>query len=430
MKKCLILGGGFAGLSSAVYLSKAGIKVELIEASPKLGGRAYSLTDTETGSVIDNGQHILMGCYKETLKFFDLINATGNLEFQKNLKVNFVKKGFELVPLKADTYYYPLNLLAGILNYKALSFSESLRLISFFIRLSFIPEKDLKGLSVYDWLEKETQTENIRKAFWEILCVGALNTNIRKASAITFANILKKLFLRGNKSANIILPKHGLSESYCDNSQKFIEGNGGNVFCSEKIEELIFNSDKLIKVITSKREISYFDFVISTMPLYSLEKVVNDISILTKLQLTYSSILSIHIWLNKNKLEKTFYGLINSKVHWVFNHGTHLTLVISDANGIIELTKEELFEIAVEELNKYLNISRKEIRNYKVLKEKRATYVPSNDIIGDRPFTITEFTNFLLAGDWVETGLPSTIESAVFSGRIAAEIIISNQGRN
>ncbi|MGA8263233.1 MAG: FAD-dependent oxidoreductase, partial [Ignavibacteriaceae bacterium] len=161
-----------------------------------------------------------------------------------------------------------------------------------------------------------------------------------------------------------------------------------------------------------------------------LGKVVNDISILTKLQLTYSSILSIHIWLNKNKLEKTFYGLINSKVHWVFNHGTHLTLVISDANGIIELTKEELFEIAVEELNKYLNISRKEIRNYKVLKEKRATYVPSNDIIGDRPFTITEFTNFLLAGDWVETGLPSTIESAVFSGRIAAEIIISNQGRN
>jgi squalene-associated FAD-dependent desaturase len=429
MKKCLILGGGFAGLTSAVYLARAGIKVEVIEASPKLGGRAYSLTDPETDTIIDNGQHILMGCYKETLKFFDLINARGNLSYQENLQVNFVREGFNLVPLKTDEFFYPFNLLIGILRYKALNFIERLKLLFLFIKLPFISEKDIENLAVYDWLKKEKQTEDIIKSFWEILCVGALNTNPRKASAIVFADILKKIFLSGNNSATIILPGKGLSETYCDNSQKFIEENDGKISCSEKIEELYFGPDKVTGIRTNKREITDFDSIISAIPLYSLEKVVSNITELTNLNLNYSSILTIHIWLKENNIEKTFYSLINSKIHWVFNHGSHLTLVRSDANDIIESTKEELFEIAAEELSKFLNISRENIANYKIIKEKRATFIPSIDIIEKRPLPITGFKNFFLAGDWVETRLPSTIESAVFSGRIAAEIILSQQGR-
>ena len=169
MKKCLILGGGFSGLAAASYLSNAGINVELIEASPKLGGRAYSMMDIETNTIIDNGQHILMGCYKETLKFFELIKAADNLTFQKHLRVNFVKEGFRIFPLKASALPYPLNLLIGILNYKALKLSERIKLISFFMKLPFLPYKDLKFLSVYDWLEMEGQNENIKKSFWDIL---------------------------------------------------------------------------------------------------------------------------------------------------------------------------------------------------------------------------------------------------------------------
>jgi uncharacterized protein with NAD-binding domain and iron-sulfur cluster len=129
MKKCLVLGGGIAGLTTAVYLSKSGYKIELIEASPKPGGRAYSFKDSETGTIIDNGQHILMGCYKEALSFLELINATANLEFQKHLRINFVKEDFRPYPLEAKQIFYPFNLALGILSYNALSFSERLRLI-------------------------------------------------------------------------------------------------------------------------------------------------------------------------------------------------------------------------------------------------------------------------------------------------------------
>ena len=111
-------------------------------------------------------------------------------------------------------------------------------------------------------------------------------------------------------------------------------------------------------------------------------------------------------------------------MHWVFNHGTHLTLVISDANDLVELTKEEILEIAATELKKYLNIPGEKITNFKFIKEKRATFVPSIETLDKRPLAITKFANLFLAGDWIETGLPSTIESAVKSGRVAAELIL------
>jgi uncharacterized protein with NAD-binding domain and iron-sulfur cluster len=159
--------------------------------------------------------------------------------------------------------------------------------------------------------------------------------------------------------------------------------------------------------------------------LYSLQKTVDDSSLYNNLELDYSSILSIHIWLNQNKLEKTFYGLIDSQIHWIFNHGSHLTLVISDANEFIEKSKEEIIELISCELKKYVNIGREEIKAFKIIKEKRSTFIPGNKILKTRPTNKTEYSNFFLAGDWTDTGLPSTIESAAKSGRMAAELILN-----
>ncbi len=114
MKKCIVVGAGFSGLTSAVYLSKAGFQVEVIEASKKLGGRAYSLTDKDTQTIIDNGQHILMGCYTDTLKFLKKIGAYKNLEVQKKLKVNFLKENNILLPLDCSSFFYPFNLLSWV----------------------------------------------------------------------------------------------------------------------------------------------------------------------------------------------------------------------------------------------------------------------------------------------------------------------------
>ena len=110
-------------------------------------------------------------------------------------------------------------------------------------------------------------------------------------------------------------------------------------------------------------------------------------------------------------------------MHWMFNHDSHITLVISDADRLMGLSGEEIFKISCGELDKYAGIKEENITAYKVIKEKRATFIPSNDISGKRPGTETGIKNLFLAGDWIETGLPSTIESAVKSGRIAAGLL-------
>ncbi len=430
MKKCIVIGGGFAGLTSAAYLSKAGIKVELLEASPKLGGRAYSFIDKDSGSTIDNGQHIMMGCYKETLKFFRLIKADKNLIYQKRLKVNFVKENFNVVPLESHSAPYPLNLILALLKYKALSINDRFLLLKFFLKLSFVPAKNLKGKTIFDWLQNEKQNDKIQKAFWDILAVGALNTNINSASAEIFRIILHEIFLSGNFSAAIILPKYGLSDTYCNASRKFIENNGGNINLLERVLEFKITENRVTGIITDKRIISGFDYVISAIPLFALDNIKTEIDFISKIELAYSSILSIHIWLKENKFEESFYGLINSKVHWVFNHEDHLTLVISDAEKFIEKSKVEIIDIVISEMEKYFRVKKDDILSYKIIKEKRATFIPANDILNKRPEAKTNIKNFYLAGDWTNTGLPSTIESAVKSGNTAANLIIRELENN
>ncbi|MHB8581429.1 MAG: hydroxysqualene dehydroxylase HpnE [Ignavibacteriaceae bacterium] len=425
MKKCIVVGGGFAGLTAAVYLAKSGFKVELIESSSKLGGRAYSFKDKSSGSVIDNGQHILMGCYEETLKFIKLIKAEENFHFQKRLEVNFLAPGYKILPLKSFPVFYPLNLLLGLLNYEAITFFERLKLLKFILMLPFTSNKKLERMNVSEWLKRGHQNDNIIKAFWRIIAVGALNTNIEKASARIFADILKKIFLRGNSSATVVLPSYGLSESYCNHAQKFLEENNGKICFSEPVLSMQTENEKISEIITSKRTIMDFDFVVSAVPLFSLEKFLAD-SFDNKICLRYSSILSVHIWLRENTLTKAFYALIDSTVHWIFNHGNHLTIVISDANELLDESKEEIFELVMNAVEKFTNIKKELVIQYKIIKEKRATFIPSNDIINNRPPARTKLKNVFLAGDWTDTHLPSTIESAVKSGRTAAEIIIGH----
>ncbi len=447
MKKVIVIGGGFAGLTAAAYLSNSNHKVELIEASPKLGGRAYSFKDDLNGSVVDNGQHILMGCYKETLKFLRLIGADKNFIFQERLKVNFLNDKGRLFKLEATKLFYPLNLLFGLLNFEALSFIDRLRLLKFFLKLYFYSDEELKRLTVHQWLVLEGQNEEIRKTFWDFLAIGALNTNTKKASAKVFGDILKEIFFKGNEAATIVLPAKGLTESYCSEAQSFIEKKGGTINLSEQVIGCEILDDEITKVITSKRTLNDFDFVISSVPWFALDKLYKDDEI--NLNFEHSAILTIHIWLNEGvkgnselvsesqpvkkmlkqvqhdnvtgKFKEDFYGLIGSPVHWIFNHKDYITLVSSDANELIDKTKEELFEMALEELKKYAGIEKEEIKSYKVIKEKRSTFIPDNESIDKRPNIKTKIKNLFLAGDWVNTGLPSTIESAVKSGRIVAE---------
>jgi squalene-associated FAD-dependent desaturase len=459
MKKCIVIGGGFAGLSASAYLSDAGYKVELIEASPKLGGRAYSFLYKETNTLIDNGQHIMMGCYHDTMSFLSLIGALDKVQVQEKMRVNFLKPGFELHELKTSSLPYPINFFNAILNFTAVTFRDRLSILRLFIKLPFLSERDLAKLSVDEFLIRENQNENVKKAFWEILCVGALNTSLQKASAKMLVDVLKIIFLHGSKGSRLVIPKEGLSEMYCDSTKQFIERKGGSIALSEKVEEIVIEKGKAAAIRTNKRTIDDFDFVICAVPFYALERMFSPSRLKTietvskkninlvlvginpdesvkanslmnhfngfpdEHDLRYSSILNVHVWLKQNDLENNFYGLIDSKVHWVFSHTSHINCVISDADYLMPLSDDEIMSMIFSELQRFMNINKQDVNTYFIVKEKRATFVPSKEILNNRSGTETEIKNLFLAGDWVNTGLPSTIESAVKSGRMAADVI-------
>ena len=321
MKKCLVIGGGFAGLTASSYLVNSGFQIKLIEASPKLGGRAYSFIHKPTNTRIDNGQHIMMGCYNETLKFLELIGASDKIEIQDRLSVNFLKPGFERHQLKASSLLYPFNLLSAIYNYSVISLLERLAVLRFFLKLPFFSHRDLSKMSVDDLLIRENQNENVKKAFWEILCVGALNTNLQKASAKVFIDILKEIFLKGSLGSKIILPKTSLSEMYCEPAKQFIEKKGGRIFLSERVEEIVVEKNKAVEVRTDRRSITDFDFVICAVPHYALERIVRSSSHASHFELVSES---EHEYKDKIKLLKQspydgqhdyFHSIIQS-----FNH--------------------------------------------------------------------------------------------------------------
>ncbi|PKL82711.1 MAG: hypothetical protein CVV24_08650 [Ignavibacteriae bacterium HGW-Ignavibacteriae-3] len=428
MKRVIVIGGGFAGLSTSVYLSENNCEVTLLEGSPKLGGRAYSIgTDTGFGSY-DNGQHILMGCYEETIAFLKKIKTLDKLNFQKNLSIPFLRRGGIIFRLSADKYFYPLNLLHGIMGYKALSLKERFKVIDFFLDLIFCDSCDLNGITVREWLNCKKQSGNSIKALWEILVVGALNTTVEKASAEVFSSILKKIFLEGNNSATILLPEVGLSDLYCNDASEYIKEHGGKILLSEKALRFEFENNVLTKIQTDKNIYDKFDSIVFATPAYSFEKIVfeSNCNISTP-EFQYSPIVNVHLKLSENPFKERFYGLIDSKIHWVFNHHSHITLMVSAADRLINMDSEQIIDEFVSELEKYFPIFQREIIvSSKVIKEKRATFIPDIASSASRKDFICCIGNLFVAGDWIDTGLPSTIESAVLSGRMAAHNVISS----
>jgi len=425
MKKVIVVGGGLSGLSTAVFLAKKGIKSHLIEASPKLGGRTYSFNENDFQTEIDNGQHILMGCYHYTFDFLRTIDAIDRVEFQKNLNVNFVNNKGEINKLSGDKLFYPFNLLIGILGYKALSINERFSILNFFFKILIAKPNNFRNYTTLDLLKKFNQTENSIKSFWEIIHVGTLNTEQNLSSAELFIRILKTIFFTGNHSTKIVLPKLGLSKVFIEKAVSFLERNGSEISLSERVIDFEIKNELVKKVVTNKREIVNFDKVVLSIPQFALNKfdsITESLNI--DFELKYSPILSVHIWLNENPFTEKFYGLVDSDIHWIFNHNNHVTLVTSSAERFMDLSEDEISEIFIDELEtRFIDFKKDKIKGIKIIKEKRATFIPSIETEEKRLNLKRGFGNLIISGDWTNTELPSTIEGAIKSGFLAASEI-------
>jgi len=430
MKTCLIVGGGLAGLSAAVHLTKKNIHVRLFEASPKLGGRAYSFIEEVTRDEVDNGQHIMLGCYENTLRLIELVNAQNNFSYQKKLEIPFQTSDRSYPLLQNANLPWPLSALTGLFKFDLLSFRDVIQIIVLVGKLPFITSSNVKNKSVREWLEQEKQTVGGITYFWELLAVGALNCNMDKAAASLFIDMLKQIFLRGEKGSVIIQPKYGLTKSLIDPLQNYLSSHNTDISLGKSVTEIVVNDKHAESCLVEGSQNESFDAILFAIPPFALSKIknANEMITINYDAFKFAPIITTHLWLRDNPLKKKFYALTESPIQWVFNHGKHLTTVTSNAEKFIELTNQEFVELSLQEIEKYFGIGKSSFYHSRVIKEKRATFIPDAMTIAERPGIKTDIKNVFLAGDWTNTGLPATIEGAVKSGAKAAEEILSYLG--
>lgn len=431
MKLVTIIGGGLAGLSSAVFLHKKGYNVQLFESSPKLGGRAYSFYDREKDLYFDNGQHILAGWYENTFEYLKAIGSYDKLDFQSNLEVNFYDTSKNSYNLKTYNLPAPFNLLFGLLNFKALSFSDKLSVLKIY---KIFTDKSIEKLeNVAELLKVIKQTPTLIEYFWEPFILAVFNAKPENINCKIFLEILKNGFSKKSFS-NLVIPKVNLNELFIDDALAYFEKNDIKIFEKEKISRLVFKDNTIDYAVTESGIKIKSDYYISAVSFFRFKELfeINDYNQYFKGRgnLHSSSIISLHLFfenevpadlLKNNSFGMT--GLIGTKVQWIFKRNPkHLSLVISASDFLDELTDESnetIYKNCLSELSKCLKgFDDLIVKDYKIIKEKRATFIPDNESINERPDQKTDIQNFFIAGDWTDTGLPATIESAIKSSKI------------
>jgi squalene-associated FAD-dependent desaturase len=425
MKKILIIGGGLSGLTSAVYLSKLNYNVTLLEASPKYGGRTYSILNKTKKEYYDNGQHLLMGCYEDTLNLLKIIDAENLIEIQPYLDLTYIDQNSIHHKLTADKLNYPFNLLRAILKFSGLSFKERLMIIDFLLDMLCCFKEDLSNITVYEWLKSKGQSQNAINTFWDLLAVSTLNTKITEASASVFYEVLNRIFFSGNDASKIIFPKTDLTKLFVDPVLKFLKSKNCITKHSEKVTQVNFENEFVKSIVTENNNYSDYDFYIFAIPLHSLQKIKNiESEFPVSHQIEYSPIVNAHIWLSENPFRERIYGLFGSDLHWIFNNNGFISITSSASDRWCTMDKEIIIQEICSEIKKYFPIfNREKVEDWVIIKEKRATFKADSNFSYLRKDFVTRRNNLLFTGDWVDNGLPATIEGAIINGKKAAKAV-------
>ena len=443
----IIIGGGFAGLAAAVDLAAQGRKVLVLERRSFLGGRAYSFTDKTTGSMIDNGQHLLMGCYHHTLNFLGKIGALGKLKFQPNPRVDFLHDTEGHTSFQCPNLPAPLHLLAGLARLQSIGWNDRLRALRVGLSLQLMNgnRAKLADVTVREWLNQLGQSEQMQRRFWDIVALATLNETPERASADMFARVLDQAFLHTKRDSTMVISRVGLSDLYTTDARAFIEARGGAVRLNAEVERLEFSGQRVTGLILRGGEHLAAETVISAVPYFALRRMIATEVLAASPSLRHlpelksAPIVSINLWYDRQVTELEFTGLLDSLIEWVFNKNAiagevgqklqHLALVISGAHEAAKQTKEELIALATREMERFFPAARQATPVHAfVIREHDATLSHTVGVARLRPSQQTEFEHFYLAGDWTDTGLPATIESAVWSGQECARLILSKAG--
>jgi squalene-associated FAD-dependent desaturase len=420
-----VVGAGWAGLAAAVALAEQGVRVTLFEASRNLGGRARRVSID--GVDLDNGQHVLIGAYRETLRLVRQVGADPDkLLLRLPLELRYAD-GFHL---RAPRLPYPLNLLTALLRAKGLDLAQGFAALRFLASLRAREFRIEPDCGVARLLDEHSQTGALRTRVWEPLCISALNTPVERASAQIFVNVLRDGLTGTRSASDLLIARTDLGRLFPEPAAEYVKARGGAVELGTPVRRIarvpggfrlndagIFSSVVIAcgphQAGQLLVQLSALDEALSAINAFAYEPIVT-------CYLQYSESVS---------LPAPMLGFSGGIAQWVFDRGRLggpkglLAAVISASGAHEELTKEELTARIGIELKAALG-ELPPPQWSRVITEKRATFSCTASLV--RPEAFTAIRGLVLAGDYVASEYPGTLESAVRSGIAAATAV----GRN
>ncbi len=404
-----VVGAGLAGLAAAVELASAGRQVQLYEASGHAGGRCRSYFDAELGCRIDNGNHLLLAGNRRTLGFLGRIGALGTIEGPQDAVFPFIDaasgRRWNLRPNRGALPWWIFQRARRVPGTRAADYLEALAL-----RCVSPTATVAESLDRY---------RRLFRRLWEPLAVAALNTGVERASARLFWQVLAATLGRGGAACRPLVPREGLSETFVDPALKTLRSQGAEICFGARLRALEFGADRVSALVFETRSIALADddIVILAVPATVAARLVPALTVPD----AFSPIVNAHFRCAPPAGSPLFIGVVGGTAEWIFRKRDVLSVTVSAADRIVDRPADELSDILWRDVALAYGIAANLMPPARIVKERRATFLASPEQLRRRPAARTRWHNLLLAGDYVDTGLPATIEGAIASGLAAAQ---------
>jgi squalene-associated FAD-dependent desaturase len=436
-----VIGGGVAGMSAACSLAEAGFRVQLIERRGYLGGRASSYLHPGVNEVIDNCQHVLFGCCTNLLAFYHRIGASEKIHWTQQMTM--IEPGGRRSPLGPSKLPLPAPLHGALsfLRADAFTLADKLALGRAFSAMAKPDARYDENESLADWLRRHKQTEGAINRFWRLVIASALNADLEHIAVKYAAKVIRELFMNSAWAGAMGMSTVPLSELYAG-AERFLSERGSAVVYNANVESLAWNAAAGKWTILTRGGDVLADFVAMALPFEALGKLlpnmpyVEDSLVLTQqiAQHEHWPISSVHLWFDRVITDLDHAVLLDREIHWMYNKGklqpwrkvkgSYVELVQSASREFAALPREQAIEQAIEELSEFFpEVKGAKLEKAALIKEVRATFGVPPGIDAARPSAQSPWRNLYLAGDWIQTGWPSTMESAARSGHLAAETL-------
>jgi hydroxysqualene dehydroxylase len=402
--KVAVIGGGWAGIAAAVELTASGVATTLFEAGRVLGGRARAVT--LDGQRLDNGQHILLGAYRETLELMRRVGADPEKLFERQPLHVIDNQGFQLALPKLPA---PLNVAWGLLTAHGVGMGEKLRTALWMEGIKRRHFRLDQDISVARWLDEAGQTGKLRRHLWEPLCLAALNTTAENASAQLFANVLRdSLGSSQRESTDLLLPRVDLSQLLPEPAGRWLTAHGAKLQMSHRVRQLAPRNDGI------DIDGEHFSAAILATAPQHLAALWPDAGTNSR----FEPIATVYLKFGqKTALDFPLINLLGRHGQWVVDRSNSLlACVLSGHGGWEALDDATLAASLADELG-----MDQPVQWHRVIREKRATFSARPNL--PRPDFRTSNPRLFLAGDHTWLEYPATLEGAVRSGRRAGHCI-------